>query len=189
VVSARVGHHGTHFRSRARRRLLGREALHTPTDRPSGAHGPGTQSRRRARAPSPPLPARVDARTRIAAELARTGFSDAHDQSQCALRARRWCLQPKRETVARLRPGGFLTSRTGAADGAWGVGSGRVRARACKGTLSGTAGAPRRAHEATPTPAPQHLGAREKAENRKARYDEVGCWCGPTRTIYRRRAG
>jgi CheY-like chemotaxis protein len=74
LVSARVGYHGTHFRSQAdanysvgkpftRQQIV--QAVRTVLARKAGVE----------LAPPPaPRPPRVDARTRIAAELARTGF-------------------------------------------------------------------------------------------------------------------
>jgi CheY-like chemotaxis protein len=74
VVSARVGHHGTHFRSQVdadyavgkpftRQQIV--QAVRTVLTRQAGIE--------LAPVPTPP-PARIDARTRIAAELARSGF-------------------------------------------------------------------------------------------------------------------
>ena len=74
VVSARVGHHGTHFRSE----VDADYSVGKPFTRQQIIQAVRTVLARKAGVELEPLPAppppRVDARTRIAAELARNGF-------------------------------------------------------------------------------------------------------------------
>jgi hypothetical protein len=75
LVSARVGFHGTHFRSQ----VDADYSVGKPFTRQQIVQAVRTVLTRKAGVEPEPLPAppplRVDARTRIAAELSRSGFS------------------------------------------------------------------------------------------------------------------